>query len=375
MTYFYHRLLNRIRERFLDLRFSGRSPALKTQTLLLLRLDSIGDYILFRDFIRVLRTSDTYKHYHITLCGNLWWKDLAETLDAGAVDRFIWVDYRKMQGFNYRRRIIGQIYRSGFETLIHPTYSRDELSDQLVRYSGAAERIGYAGDEVNLGSARKGWYERYYTRLIPSSGEFMFEYFRNHHFFQQLLSRKLPVERPVIATEQAEEKRVVICPGAKDAFRRWSPRHFAALCDRLQAGDPQLRFTICGSDADRPFAREIMAHSKIRYDDQTGILSLTGLLDLLSRAELVLTNDSGPFHIAVALNKKVLCISNGNNYGRFSPYPAALKTRSRVVYPPVLEAITSERERLERFCKHGSDLDINLIEPDRVYRILKTEGM
>ena len=66
---------------FVDL-FVFPNSKIKTGSLLLIRLDSIGDYVLFRNFIRELKTSEKYKNHHITLLGNASWKAVAEKLDA-----------------------------------------------------------------------------------------------------------------------------------------------------------------------------------------------------------------------------------------------------------------------------------------------------
>ena len=65
ITYWISALLSMV-ERF----FSNRvSIFTKKNTLLFLKLDSIGDYILVRNFIQSIKESDKYKDYEITVCG------------------------------------------------------------------------------------------------------------------------------------------------------------------------------------------------------------------------------------------------------------------------------------------------------------------
>ena len=45
--------------------FSKKPAAFNTKTLLLLRLDSIGDYVLFRNFMSEIKRSDKYRDYKI----------------------------------------------------------------------------------------------------------------------------------------------------------------------------------------------------------------------------------------------------------------------------------------------------------------------
>lgn len=349
-----------------------RSFFTKRSTLLLLKLDSIGDYILFRDLIQVVRQSEKYKNYKITLCGNLWWKDLAEQLDATYIDEFIWVEYAKMTDFNYRFNLFRKIHSKGYEVLLHPTYSRDNASDNIVIHSGAKYRIGYNGNFVNISQAQKERNDLAYTTLIAPSAKCLFEFYRNRYFFEQVLAQTIPMAKPQLHLPTSTGNKIIVCPGAKEYFRRWPPQSFAALCDMLQADFPASEFIICGSAADTVFAKEISAHSVINFTDYTGKLALLELVQLLSQARLVLANDSGPFHIATALNKKVACIANGSHYGRFTPYPKEMATSGIVIFPDELLKISTEDERLRLYCTPRSPIDIATISADTVYQQIKT---
>ena len=71
------------------------SREIKQKSLLLVRLDAIGDYILFRNFIESLKKNQKYNNYKITLLGNNVWKNLSKELDYEYVDNFIWLDRNK----------------------------------------------------------------------------------------------------------------------------------------------------------------------------------------------------------------------------------------------------------------------------------------
>ena len=87
--------------------FSSKKSAIRKNTMLILRTDAIGDYILFRNFIKYIKESEKYRHYSIALCGNELWKDLAENYDNEFVDSFIWIDKTKFfrtSGWTYTIR-------------------------------------------------------------------------------------------------------------------------------------------------------------------------------------------------------------------------------------------------------------------------------
>ena len=357
-----------------ELVFSKKSFFTTKKTVLILRLDSIGDYIIFRNFIEILRASDKYKNYKITLCGNAWWKNLAENLDSTFVDEFIWIDYNKIStNLNYKRQLIRKIYSRGFETLIHPTYSRDLLGDELVKLSGAKYKIGYNGDITNLSIDQKKKNDLTYTTLITHPKKFEFEFYRNLYFFEKHLNTTIRLNKPFIyySKSSVQENKIILCPGAKLPFRRWTPKKFAELSDKLILDFPDSEFVLCGAESDKIISNEIISSSTTRFSNYTGQLNLIELTKLFSQAQLIITNDSGPFHLAVALNKPVVCISNGNNYGRFTPYPDNMQTLSKVVYPSELLLLNSEDERLNQYCKDGSMLDINSISVSVVYNTIK----
>lgn len=62
--------------------FIKPSKEIQPKSLLLIRLDAICDYVLFRNYIELLKTSEKYKDYSITLLGNIAWKNLCEELDG-----------------------------------------------------------------------------------------------------------------------------------------------------------------------------------------------------------------------------------------------------------------------------------------------------
>jgi ADP-heptose:LPS heptosyltransferase len=52
-----------------------------------------------------------------------------------------------------------------------------------------------------------------------------------------------------------------------------------------------------------------------------GKTALHEFVDAIAAAALVICNDSSAFHIAMALQKRVICILGGGHFGWFAPYP------------------------------------------------------
>jgi ADP-heptose:LPS heptosyltransferase len=96
---------------------------------------------------------------------------------------------------------------------------------------------------------------------------------------------------------------VAIHPGATDPRRRWSPDRFAAVARaRLEAGDDVV---LVGDATDVPAAAAIADAVpdalRARLHDRTGVLPLSGLPAVLAAADVVVGDDSGPRHLAVAV--------------------------------------------------------------------------
>jgi heptosyltransferase-2 len=101
---------------------------------------------------------------------------------------------------------------------------------------------------------------------------------------------------------------VGLAPGA--AFgpaKRWLPKRFGELADRL-IGALNADVLIFGSPAERSLAEEIAAAMKHTPAIAAGKTSLRQLLALMARCRLMVTNDSGPMHLAAALGVPVVAI-------------------------------------------------------------------
>jgi ADP-heptose:LPS heptosyltransferase len=115
-------------------------------------------------------------------------------------------------------------------------------------------------------------------------------------------------DRPDAAGQSGATGRLVAMhPGATDPRRRWSPERFAAVAiARLQEGDDVV---LVGDDSDRPAAEQIRAavgeavgpEAAARLHDVTGSLPLRELPAVLGAADVMVGDDSGPRHLAVAV--------------------------------------------------------------------------
>ncbi len=127
----------------------------------------------------------------------------------------------------------------------------------------------------------------------------------------------------------AHKRRVVVAPGSKSDIKKWPAEYFAQVLDKLSgSGDCEIVFIGDLSDAeDVKKIKGLMKHESL---DLAGRTSFKELCAWIKTAELVITNDSAPLHIADSLKVPVLAIfgpTDPRKYGpRFSQSLVARKT-------------------------------------------------
>ena len=353
-----------------------QKKAIAKKELLFLKLDAIGDYVLFRNFIEVVKTDIQYKDYNITFCGNIVCKSLAETLDSEFVEKFIWIDRKKFAfNFKYRYLKLKEIASKGYEIIIQPTYSRDYFyEDLIVSLVSAEKKIGIESNLSNMtsGGRRKG--NRYYTELIQTSKDTIFEFNRYKEFFEKFLHRKIELSCTSIDPKSPRSslklpaKFLILFIGASKEFRKWPIGHFAELGKYLlhkYDGD----IVICGGPGD--IAESAVLEQELKNSRVVNLVGKTRLADLIpiiSSSDLMVSNETSAPHMAVALSVPVIVLSNGNNFGRFTPYPSEITKNYVPVYHPEINQ-GDFQEMVGKFAE-GSNLKISEIKVEDVISTL-----
>lgn len=113
---------------------------------------------------------------------------------------------------------------------------------------------------------------------------------------------------------------VAIQPGARWLNKRWPVEHYAELVRQLARANPEVRFALLGGDADREMGTAIAKAEPQRCLDLTGKISLPQMIECLRLTEMMITNDTGPMHVAAALKKPVVGIFGPTEPRRTGPY-------------------------------------------------------
>ncbi len=150
---------------------------------------------------------------------------------------------------------------------------------------------------------------------------------------------------------------VVFCPGAEyGPAKRWPAGHFAALARRLSGRGAAV--WMIGAEGDRPIGDEIARLSDGKAINLCGKTDLGSAVDLMSAAELVVSNDSGLMHVAAALERPLIAL-----YGSSSPeHTPPLAGSARVLRVEGLACSPCYK----RECPLGHFRCMNELAPERV---------
>ena len=125
---------------------------------------------------------------------------------------------------------------------------------------------------------------------------------------------------------------VALHPGAKAPARRWPPEYFAAVGDAL-ATRHGARILLTGGPAERPITAAVRASMWSPALDLAGRTSLGGLAALIDRLALFISNDTGPAHLADALDTPSITVFGAADLVRWAP----LDCRRHVAIPRAAE--------------------------------------
>ncbi len=343
-----------------------------TGTLLIIRTDEIGDYVLWRNVLPCIRNSARFGKMKITLAGNLAWKDLAIRFDAEHIDEFIWLDKRRFKSeMGYRFRFLRDIKNRGFEYVLNPIFSRSpRVDDAIVAVCTHSRKIGMLRNEHNVASFEKAYDRDLYQEihLVPGTGVFEFE--RNKAFAAKATGEPCHPRfgfdiTKISAYPVGDQKYAVIFPGSGNPARRWKTENFARVASWLH-DQKNLEVVLCGGPADKAACAELASLLAFPVNDLSGQTSLPEFVSVLHRAELLVSVDTGSVHLAAAAGCRVVGIFDGSQYGRFAPYPRELAPHFNPAYPRQVEELLAQGENVFENYEYLSPFEFKEVTAEEV---------
>lgn len=336
------------------------SSMLKSARILLIKPSSLGDIVHTFPVVSAIKAQ--WPASHITWLVKRQWAELAER--AEGIDRVWPVDttvrswIRESLALRAERFDIALDLQGLFRSAL------------VARFSGAPLCIGFAN-----GREGSPWF---YTQRVPV-------FSRDIHAVDRYLSMaaalgaSLP-ERPRFEFRLLEEDMAIVRKlcygkglsvdkpwvamsiGARWPTKRWPVTSFAAVVDQLHMAHLGPVVMI-GSSEERIYTERLRALTKSPFIDLSGEIPLRCLPVLLSKASAMITNDSGPMHIAAALGVPVVAIFGPTSAARTGPYGDGHQ---------VLAGQVSCSPCFSRVCRHDPELEcLHLIKPTQVVDVMR----
>lgn len=310
----------------------GRRPPGEPRTILLLRLERIGDLLMTLGAMRAIRFCAP--RAQITLVVGSWNEAVARLIPG--IDH---VEMLDMPWLARGARPVGLAHLLGagrrwrrrrFDLAVN--FEGDIRSNVLVWFSGAARRVGFgmAGGgplltdcvpydpSAHVAANAMRLVERSFGAPLAALAEPREESARlsvpaeAHARAADLLGRD-PIRGPLIGIHASGGREI----------KQWAPARFAEVAARL-ARSHAARIVLTGSAADRALVDRLKAAlpAEVPFRDLAGDHDLVTLAAVIERSNVFVTSDTGPMHLAAAVGTPIVALFGPSDPRRWGPLAA-----------------------------------------------------
>ncbi|MGM9998527.1 MAG: glycosyltransferase family 9 protein [Candidatus Bruticola sp.] len=172
---------------------------------------------------------------------------------------------------------------------------------------------------------------------------------------------------------QADSELIIVNPNSSDMLplRKWPLEKYATVLHSLFMERPRLQVIVTGTSSEKQGALKLKSQM-VGYPihDFTGRTTLAQLLALYSRCKLLLTNDSGPAHLASIANLPSVVLYGPETPTLFSP----LGNKTKIIYDNWLcSPCVSPHNGKNSLCRTGACL--RSIAPEKVLQAVRDQLM
>lgn len=309
------------------------------QTFAILRLDKMGDMVLFANACQSLVAHiETQGQLPLIICH----PGLVPLVKGWMPNAHLFgVDPQKLWYPSYRYKQCWRLYRFGIQTFFHPAVSHYQYlgsTTALLRILPRHRAIGYRPHVRGWRAMANTVSEWHYNAIIsannptlsgppapplsaaipPHEGDYHMAALQ--YFGAPYLAKNL--EMPLCKREWdfPVSPYILIAPGASHDLRRWPIGRFVSVIQRLQETDPDKTIVIIGTQEESGLGEILRRHTD-HCVDLTGKTTVIETWQLVAHSALILTNETGVAQMGATLGKKTLVLTGGGHWGRFVPHP------------------------------------------------------
>ena len=293
----------------------------KYSKILIVEVNWLGDVLFSTPLIKAVRKK--FKNAHIACMVVPEQKD-ALSGNPNVDEIIIYDEKGRHKGALGKMRLTANLRKKHFDlaVLLHRSFTRT----LMMCMAGIPSRVGYITKKrqrflthpVEAADTELHKVE-YFLRIAESMGCDISD--KDYEIFIEESHIKRVEEILAKSRIKTSDFLVVINPGGNWAPKRWSWENYAKLIDSITE-KYQLKIIISGAAKDEKLADRI--RSKVK--EKESVVSLAGKTDLkelaalMKRANIVISGDSGPMHIAVSVKSNVLALFGPTSPELTGPY-------------------------------------------------------
>jgi lipopolysaccharide heptosyltransferase II len=295
--------------------------------ILILKPSSLGDVIQALPVLRLLKL-------HFKDAEIFWWIDsaLAPLLegdpDLAGIVRFERKRWARLQHWPEMFRSIRWLRAQKFDLVIDlQCLLRSGIFAWLTNGKclvGLDETREGARGFYDLAVPRKSFHTHavdWYLAVLPALGVPVhknFNWLPERPEIAAEVKRKWPEANSKLKTQNS--KLVLLQPGARWENKRWPAKYFAELVCQLVEKFPEMCFAILGNGEDKPLGEMISRAAPECCLNLCGETSLPEMIEWIRLCDLLVTNDTGPMHVAAALGQPLIALFGPTEPRRTGPY-------------------------------------------------------
>ena len=304
-----------------------RWPVLGSPTgLLAIRMDGIGDMVLFQQSLEHYPEAFGVNFDEITVLGCDSWQAISKEVFP-KVKVVTINEHKYARNALYRLTVNFRVRLMAPAITVADAYFRRALMSDSLAWVANAPRTVVAMPYINEKTRTEyRWYMSQGWEVINTGLYPAHETIRHAVFISAVSERDIMAKTPTISWRKRKRFRqlparyAVLNSGSNEYGRRWPMANYARLASWLQKKGLTVVF-VGKSEEKREKDQLAVLPDGIGIIDLTGRSTLPELFDIIQGAVIVISNDTGPAHAAIALGTKTVVVVGGGHFGCFVPYP------------------------------------------------------
>lgn len=291
----------------------------KLSKILIVNVNWVGDVLFSTPAIRALRKSNPEAHIACMVVPRC--KEILE-LNPRLNELIIYDEKGEYKGLIGKLKLISALKARRFDCVF--LFHRSLTRTLMVALSGIKERVGIYNPKRGFLLTRKVKPQPPYIHKVEQflnivKGMDVGDDGKNMELFIGKDDEAFAGEFLKSRGIKEGERFIILNPGGNWDLKRWPAGNFAELGDRLHE-KYKTAVIITGAEKDLELGKKIAGMMKYKPVIACGETKLRQLAAIMKRASLVISNDSGPMHIAVSQAVKTIALFGPTDPKVTGPY-------------------------------------------------------